>query len=401
MGAMLRRYGEVLRLPGAWRFSAAGVLARLPIGMLGLALVMVVSLEYDSYALAGVVSAVYIVSVAVCAPQLSRLVDRFGQARVMRPAITVAAAASLVVAFAATQQAPGWVLMVFASLAGAGQGSMPSLVRARWTHVTRDSAQLHTAFAMEAALDEIAFMTGPVISTWVATSVASWLPVVISAVAQLVGGWLFLSMRETEPPLADRSRTVRGTGVLSVRVLWLVFVVYLMQGLIFGATDVGTVAFAEMLGVPGQAGPALLVFSFGSFVAGIVYGGRQWPGEIWQHFVLGSLVMAVGASSFFFATSIPMLAAFMFVTGLALSPTFVSGQTLVQRLVPRDRVTEGMAWVSTSLNIGVSVGAAVGGIAIDAYGPHGGFGTTSAGAMLALVMALAAAPVLSRRTTGA
>ena len=394
---MLTRYREVLRIPGARRFSAAGVVARLPIGMTGLAMVMLVSIEYGSYALAGATSAAYVLALAICAPQLSRAVDRYGQSRVMLPAITVSGLANLAVAYAAAQHAPGVVLVGLALLVGATQGSLPSLVRARWTHVSRNAGQLHTAFSMEAALDEVAFMLGPVLATWLATTVASWLPLVLSGLTQLVGGWLFLSLRSSEPPASGRRPRGDGAALLRIRVLWLVFAAFAMMGVVFGAVDVSTVAFAGEVGRPAAAGPALLVFSLGSFLAGLVYGSRQWPGSIRQHFVLGTVLLCLGTGSFFFVGSIGALALVMFLTGLALSPTFVAGQSLVHGLVPRDRVTEGLAWVGTSLNAGVALGSSVAGLGVDRAGSPGGFGVTLTGAVLALLVVVAAAPVLRRR----
>lgn len=395
---MLTRYRDVLGLPGARLFSAAGVLARLPIGMTGLAIVMLISLGYGSYALAGLTTATYVLAVAVGAPQLSRAVDRHGQARVMLPAVTVSGLAGLGLAVAGAQHAPGPLLVALAALTGAAQGSMPSLVRARWTHVAPDAGRLHTAYAMEAALDEVAFMLGPVLATWLAAAVTPWLPLVIAAVAQVLGGWLFLAQRTTEPPAAGRASRGSWTAVLRIRVLWLVFGAFVMMGVVFGAVDVATVAFAGEQGRPAAAGPALLVFSLGSFVAGVVYGSRPWPGRPWQHFTGGTVLVACGAGSFFFVGSIGTLALLMFLTGLTLSPTFVSGQTLVQRLVPKDRVTEGLAWVATWLNAGVSLGSAVAGVGVDLAGSPGGFVVTLAGAGLAFVVAVVAVPVLRRRT---
>lgn len=397
MGRVLTRYRDVLALPGAWQFSVAGVLARLPIGMTGLAIVMLISLGYGSYALAGAAAAIYVLGVAIGAPQLSRAVDRHGQSRIMLPAVTVSGLSGFGLALAGAMHAPGVVLVALAGFIGLTQGSMPSLVRARWTHVTRNAGQLHTAYAMEAAFDEVAFMLGPVLSTWLATAVAPWLPMVVAAGAQVFGGWLFLSLRASEPaPSGARDRGL-GTSLVRIRVLWLVFAAYAMLGVVFGAVDVSTVAFAEELGRPGAAGPALLVFSLGSFLAGLVYGSRTWRGAAWQHFIAGTVAIALGAASFFFAGTMGVLAGLMFLTGLVLSPTFVSGQTLVQGLVPRDRVTEGLAWIGTSLNVGVSLGASAAGLGIDRAGSAGGFATTLTGAALALVVALAAAPVLRRR----
>jgi predicted MFS family arabinose efflux permease len=242
-------------------------------------------------------------------------------------------------------------------------------------------------------------MLGPVLSTWLATAVAPWLPLVVAAVAQLAGGWLFLSLRTTEPPPSGPRSRGKGTGLLGIRVLWLVFAAYLMMGVVFGAVDVSTVAFAGEVGRPSMAGPALLVFSLGSFLAGLVYGSRQWRGAPWQHFILGTVLIAGGTGSFFFADSIVLLAVLMFLTGLTLSPTFVAGQTLVQRLVPGDRVTEGLSWIATSINAGVALGSSVAGVGVDRVGSPGGFVVTLAGAGLALIVAMTAAPVLRRRAT--
>src|SRR3954454_6407029 len=88
---MLSPYRDVLTRPGALAFSASGVLARLPMSMVGIGIVLMVSALYGSYGLAGAVSAVYVVAQAVCSPQLSRLVDRHGQARVMSPAVAISA----------------------------------------------------------------------------------------------------------------------------------------------------------------------------------------------------------------------------------------------------------------------------------------------------------------------
>jgi hypothetical protein len=73
---MLQPYRDVLTRPGALAFSATGVLARLPMSMVGIGIVLMVSSIYGSYGLAGRVSAVYVIAQAICSPQLARLVDR-------------------------------------------------------------------------------------------------------------------------------------------------------------------------------------------------------------------------------------------------------------------------------------------------------------------------------------
>ena len=72
-------YLEILRLPGALAFSAAGFLARMPMSMFSLGTVLLVAATTGRYGLAGLVAAVGAVGYALGAPQIARLIDRFGQ----------------------------------------------------------------------------------------------------------------------------------------------------------------------------------------------------------------------------------------------------------------------------------------------------------------------------------
>src|SRR4051812_50041397 len=59
---MLTSYRRILARPGAFRFSFAGLVARLPISMVGLGIVLLVSAATGSYGVAGAVSAAYMVA---------------------------------------------------------------------------------------------------------------------------------------------------------------------------------------------------------------------------------------------------------------------------------------------------------------------------------------------------
>lgn len=396
---MLQPYRDVLARPGALAFSSTGVLARMPMSMVGIGIVLMVEALYDSYGLAGRVSAVFVVAQAVCSPQIARLVDRYGQARVMRPALLTSAAGIVLLVVAATLHAhPAW-LYAAAVLAGATVGSFGALVRARWNHALGDDARrVHTAFSLESALDELVFVVGPVLATVLATSVAPSAGLVVPVVAMLLGGLAFLAQRRTEPPPApahagpgSRGTVLRDPGMV---VLVLVFVA---MGAIFGATDVSTVAFAEEVGRPALAGPVLAVFALGSLVSGLLYGARHWTSPLHLRFAIGVIALAVGVCAFFLAQSLAVLAVVMFVVGFAIAPSIVNGNALVQGLVPPGRLTEGLTWVSTALGVGVSVGSSVAGTRIDAGGAHAGFLVVVVAGAGALVATLVALPVLRPR----
>src|SRR5690606_7291357 len=123
---------------------------------------------------------------ALCAPRLAGLVDRHGQARVMRPALAVACLGLTGLIVAAVVGAPAWVLYVTAAIGGSTIGSMGAFVRARWALAVGDGRELHTAYALESALDELTFVVGPVLATVLATGVTPWSALLVPLAAALV-----------------------------------------------------------------------------------------------------------------------------------------------------------------------------------------------------------------------
>lgn len=392
---MVSAYRRVLSRDGALAFSGAGGVARLPISMVGIGIVLAVSSLYDSYALAGRVSAVLVVTSALTAPLIARLVDRHGQARVMFPVLAVSTVGltSLVVALLA--RAPEPVLYATAVVSGI-TGQFGSLVRARWSHLLRgDGDALHTAYSFEAALDEVVFIVGPATATILATSVAPTAGIVVPLVAGLVGGTWLLVQRRTEPPPSGR-HAEGGRSLVRLPGMLVLVVVFLAMGAIFGATDVSTVAFSEEAGHKSAAGFILAVFAAGSLVSGLLYGARSWVRPLWVRFGIGMVALTVGVSLFVLVHALWALAAVMFVTGFAIAPTLINGNGLVQELVPAARLTEGLTWVGTSLGVGVSIGSSLAGSRIDAQGSHGGFLVVVVAGVAALVATVASLRTLRR-----
>lgn len=396
---MLQPYRAVLARPGALAFSAAGALARLPMSMVGIGIVLMISEIYGSYGLAGRIAAVYVVVHAVCSPVLARLVDQHGQARVMRPAIALTVVALGALVWVASAQGPTTLLYAAAGLAGASVGSSGALIRARWSHALQDPRQVHTAYSLESAVDELIFIVGPVLATVLATGVHPAGGLVVPMLAVVVGGlWLF-AQTATEPPTVRREPGVRSRSVLRSPGMVVLLVVFIGMGAIFGATDVATVAFAEERGNKAAAGVILAVFAAGSLIAGLGYGARHWQSPLWQRFAIGMVALAAGVSLFFLVTTLTALAAVMFVAGFAIAPTLINGNGLVQHFVERGRLTEGLTWVGTSLGFGVALGSSVAGEAIDRTGSHGGFLVVGLAAAASVVATLVSLPALRTGST--
>ncbi|MDO5720412.1 MAG: MFS transporter [Actinomycetaceae bacterium] len=392
---MLKTYREILSLPGAFKFSTAGFLARFPMALMGIAQILMVSTLYGSYTLAGQVAAASVIAFAMGAPVLARLVDAFGQARVMIPSLVISGLALIGLIGAAMIHADPLWLYVFTMIGAATSGAMGSMVRSRWSGVVKSAAQLHTAFSMESTLDELVFMTGPVLATVLTTSVHPTAGLML-AVTLLVGGGLwFLSQRDTEPAPTRSTGTSSTSGSVMLQpVMIALALIYVGAGAMFGSIDVATVAFTDEFNQKSLSGVLLGIFAAGSMCAGLLYGARTWRFPLWKLFVAGVLALAVGATIIGFVSTIPLMGLVMFITGFSISPTMINVTSMVQRAVPSHRLTEGLTWMSTAMNIGVSLGAAVAGRTVDHSGSFGGFSVVIVSAWAMVVVTIVAVPVL-------
>jgi MFS family permease len=287
----LGAYRQILGDPRARAFSAAGLVARLPISMTGLGIVLLVSLTSGSFGRAGLVAAVSTLTGAVAAPLWGQLIDRVGQARVLVVAAMINSAS---LALLVTSVQLGWPLAATLAAAvgvGAGFSSAGSAVRARWSHRLRESPLLQTAFAFEGVLDEVIFIVGPVLVTFLATAIHPALGVSVSAVIGLAGAVLLAGQRSTQPPVTHRDRA-RPQDRLPLGVLAPVVLASVAIGAVFGGMEVVVVAFAREAGVLPYAGLFLTVWAFGSLLAGVVTGAIAWRASAAARFRVGSIALA-------------------------------------------------------------------------------------------------------------
>jgi MFS family permease len=390
-------FGPYLRLfavPGAASFSFAGWVGRLPAPMLGLGAVLLVEGETGSYGLAGAVSGTLALSFGVAGPLWARAMDRRGQGRVLRLAMTAFLLSGLAFVTAVVAGSPRWSWFLLAAAAGASGPNIGSMVRARWS-AALDPAGRQTAFAFEAVVDEVVFVVGPPLVTLLATLIAPPVGFLTGVVAGAVGGFWLAAQRPTEPPVhpLDATAPARRWAVLTPTLL-VVVVAYLAVGTVFGAIDVVVVGFAEAEGAPAVSGLVLAVFAAGSLVAGLVYGLARLPGSLAARFVGTAVAFGLAGQLLWGVGSLAVLVGCGFVAGLTIAPVLVSGTSLVESRVAPGVLTESLAWTITGLTLGVTAGSALAGAAVDAWGAEAAFAVPALAAGLAAVLALAGAPLL-------
>lgn len=390
-----RRYARLFRAPDFGYLMITSLLARVPEGMLSLAITLLVT-RNGSYARAGVVVAMYVTGAAVAGPGLGRLVDRLGRAVILVPA-SLAEAASLV---AMALMPAGWTAGVIGSALAAGLCTPPVVAAARslWPEVLPgDEATI--AYALEATLQELIYIVGPSLIALAVTLAGPSVAMLVVA-ALLTSGVLTFSLhprvrRRPAPRPADRSRQ-SWRPPLSLPPL---LCALLLTGA-FSFVELSTVRLARSQDAPALAGVALAVWSAGSLLGGLFLGTRltviRDPRRrlVVLMFAAGVLMLPPAA-----APAMWVLVPLLFVSGIAIAPTVAALYSQVAAEVRGDRGTEAFGWLSGGFQVGTAMGALAGGLVVQTAGARVGF-LASAGVIGVGLPGLAVAALRRRPASG-
>lgn len=385
----VRGYGPLLRTPGASAFSAAALVGRLPISMLGIGTVLLVEDRRESYALAGLVSAAYAVGLAVLGPLLSRFVDDRGQRRVLLPALGISSTGIAALVLLLETRAPSGWLMLAAAVTSASTTQLGSCARARWRSTLAAAGrevEIPRAYAWEAVADEVVFVAGPLLV--VACAVIDPAVGLLVALGLGAAGTLaFVAQRATEPPVEPATGGRRGSALASpgLRTLSLSM---LFVGVLFGTVEVSMVAFAQERGSSAGGGLLLALVAGGSAVAGLAYGSVHWKAPLHRRFQLSLVGLAIGLLPLLLAPNVALMAPAALLAGVAVSPSLIGSFGLVDSLVPLSVRTEGFSWLNSGLGVGVAAGFAVAGAVAEGAGARTAFAVAVGGAVAAAAVAV-------------
>jgi len=389
-------YLPLFRTPGAGHFFLAGLIARYPSAMVTLGIVIMLSDTRGDYKLPSFVASTCILANALIAPQLSRLADRYGQARVARPAVALAATAFVLLMAASYYVWPDWLL--FAS--AACMGFMPNFgafSRTRWSHLYGGTPLLRRAFALESLCEELIWMTGPIIVVRCAYHIAPQAGITVALGLFIVGALYFCAQSRTEPapPLQHARRAATQAArsppaIFSATVLLPAFILFAFGGF-FGILEVAATAFAKQLGVLEKTYYPLTAYAVGSLTTGSLYGLLHWRLALPQQLRWMAGAFALTTLPFCFVTSLPALTLIGFIAGTACSPTIIIALALVENSVDKAKLTESMTWALVSPPIGMAAGFALAGSLVDRFGAQATFMATVPFGVAAFVVAVCAA----------
>jgi len=383
---VLTRYQTVLRQPHVARLLITAILARLPQGMSGLAVILFLTPRLG-YGRAGVATGVSVATAGIANIVLARAVDRIGVRRVIGPAALLYALVAIALAGSGGDRYG--VQLVICALLGLVTPPITSVSRAMWTWFL-DAEQATVIYGLEATAQELIFIAGPATVALVAGLSSAKAALVISGAVGLLGAVAYISA----PPFADpprrgageRHHVLRGTRVL----VYAGVGTCLIGG--FGITEISTVAFVGGQNASARAGVVLALWSAGSLVGGILFGASS-SAVTDARLARAIVVIAGGLALAAVAPGAIVLAVILCGSGMAVAPTLARLYSRMGSAAGDASKTEAFGWLAVGFLAGASGGSALGGASVDAIGARWTF-------VVASGVALCAVPIITLRRTG-
>jgi MFS family permease len=357
------RYRVALRAPGLVRLLGTSLIARMPNGMSSLAILLLVT-RHHGYARAGLVTGLYVAAAGASNLVSSRAADRIGPRPVLLS--TAVGYAGGMIALALVPGRDYGLELTVAALTGLSSPPVVSVVRGLWPRLFEPEVA-QAVYGLEATAQELIFIAGPALVAIVAGLAGAPAAVGLTGVLALLGTWACATSPALSAPVqrgqARQRRPLHGTGLPFYVAIAVALTIALNM------TDVGVIAFVSGRHASATSGAVLAIWSLGSLVGGLRFGAgsaRVDDAGVARATVLVALSVAAAAA----APGTVGLAVIMFAGGATIAPGLARLYARVGATAPEGASTEAFGWIAAGLLAGSSIGAALGGIAVDALGPR-------------------------------
>jgi MFS family permease len=382
----LADYRAALTTPGAAAAVLTSLLGRLPIAMIGLALLLYVQRETSTYAAAGLVSAGALIGVACGSVIQGRVMDRIGPSLPLCVMSGVFGALVAAAILAIETGAPVSVMTVLAFAVGFSQPTVGPASRALWGQLLPAGPVRDAAFSYEAISLEVFFILGPGLAGLLVALPWPGVGVVAGAACMIVGSVGFACTRAVRGQRlrASDQTPVGMLGAIASPGMRTVALAALGFGILVGFIEVAIPAAAERAGHPTAGGLLLSVLSISSVVIGVLYGMRPWPRAL--HLRLPALLLGFALLITLLAipNSLGGLCVALLLAGSVITAQSTAHSIALEHAAPAGTATEAFGWVVTSVTLGAAIGQSISGQLVELSGPPLAFLTASAaGSLLA------------------
>lgn len=378
----LKRYAALFVEREPRHTFLASMPGRLPIGLTGLAILLLVQTSSDSFARGGAAAACYVVGLAAVAPALGRGIDRYGPRRILL-ASGVLFPSALIALVAAVAHGAVVPTLVLAAAAGASFPPISVCVRTYFRRRLGDDPLLAAAYSAESVLIETIFIVGPMLVALFVAFASAAAAVWFAAACGFVGTLVFLRSPALRAWYIE-PRTAHGLlGPLGERGFPALIGTVLCFSSAFGFMEVGVVAYASEKGNPALAGVLLGVMSTGSALGGLAYGSRGWHFPLARQFATALALMAGGLAVLAAPWEPLPFGLWCVAAGIAMAPGLIIQSMLAAKIARPEHATEAFTWTTSALLAGVGIGLAAGGALLERFSSQTALAAGAAAALLA------------------
>ena len=383
---MPRSYADLLNRPAVKWLLGSSLVARLPISMTAIAVILAVTAADGSYARAGAVMAAFVVAEGIAQPLVGRAADRLGRRLILRVLAVLNAAAA--VGFAIGLTLPLVWVLALAALTGATSPPVAATMRAAWTGLVSGPAR-QSAYALEATAQELLFIVGPALTALLAAALSPRIALAATGVFGLIGTLAMThgkSGRAVDARAEDHGPRHRGSA-LRIAGLRRCMATLGLIVLALNCIELGVIAAVSGGDhASALAGVVISLWSVGSMVGGFVYGARGGSSRL-----PASYIVAAVAVSFAVLAIVPdnrvVLTVLLVLGGTTVAPMFGRMYAEVSASVPSSIITEAYSWIAVANLAGAAIGAPLGGYLVGGPGPRYAFLVGAGAAVVSAVIA--------------
>jgi MFS family permease len=392
----------VLRVPYARAAFVASLAGRLCYGIVSLSLLLTLTAGGRNYGFAGLVMALFGLTVVLVSPLRAWLIDTCGPRRALPPMAAGFAAVLVVIALIPAGSGAGdAAVAVLAAAAGACAPPLGVVMRSLWSSLIDDRGLLQSAYSLDGVVEELLYVAGPAIAGVITIVARPAAGLLVTAGLAVTGTGLFLrspALRRRDTAAgpsparaADAAPAVPGAG----RAILALALATGAVGLCLGGLGLVIVAYSQARHDPAAVAWIEAAMSAGSALGGLGYGAVRWRVRAEHRLVLLAAGLAVVLLPAALSPDLLVLALLTGLAGVLVSPALATAYVLTDSLAaPRARNRAGN-WVNSGYNAGASAGSVLSGQLI------GRMPLTACLPVLAVPVLLAVLPLLRLRLTAA